>query len=575
MFAFVARLLSNLMRLLTAPLWYLGRAASRPRSRWVHVRLRPRLVEIERPVPFFVDWIPGLAEARPTSLTLLRELADFVVEDDRIEGVVFDVPPLVAGWATCQSLRDILLRLRESGRQVVVYLPQGGGNRELYVASAADRVLASPHAQLSPLGLAASVTYFKGLLDHAGVEVEVHRRAEYKTAAEPAMRDSMSEPQREQTEALLDTIDGALRDALAARPGADRAKVDAFFDKALISAEHAREEGLIDGVCYEDELPLCLTRTGELIPVVRAPRYYAWRKERLLKRLSPDRYIAIIPVHGAITQGAPATRAGIKYASTITTLRAARKNPMIAGVVLHVDSPGGSALASDLIHREVERLREKKPVVACFGDVAASGGYYVAAGADAVVAQPLTITGSIGVVAARLVTEPLMERFGVKVDTIRKAPHADMLRRPGKLGAVEDAILDREVDAFYRAFVGVVARGRGRKTDEIEPLARGRVWSGKDAAARGLVDRLGGLDVALEEVRERLRGKLSDRARKDLSPRLVRARRLELPPAEPRKLEDAAAHLLGAVDPRLGELWGLAQGHERVLCYAADLPSIE
>ena len=140
---------------------------------------------------------------------------------------------------------------------------------------------------------------------------------------------------------------------------------------------------------------------------------------------------------------------------------------------------------------------------------------------------------------------------------------------------VEDAILDREVDAFYRAFVGVVARGRGRKLDEIEPLARGRVWSGKDAADRGLVDRLGGLDVAIDEVRERLRGKLSDRARKDLSPRLVRARRLELPPAEPRKLEDAAAHVLGAIDPHLGEIWRLAQGHERVLCYAVDLPSIE
>src|SRR5690606_28192061 len=155
--------------------------------------------------------------------------------------------------------------------------------------------------------------------------------------------------------------------------------------------------------------------------------------------------------------------------------------------------------------------------------------------------------------------EPLLARFGVKVDTIRKAPHADMLRRPGKLAAVEDAILDREVDAFYRAFVGVVARGRGRKLDEIEPLARGRVWSGKDAAARGLVDRLGGLDAALDEVRERLRGKLSDGARAALGPRLLRVRRLELPPAEPRKLEDAAAHILGAVDPRLAELWALAQ----------------
>ncbi len=188
MISILARIFYNFMRLLTAPLYYLGRAASRPKSRWIHVRLRPRIVEIERPVPFFVEWIPGLSEARPTSLTLLRELVDLLVEDDRIEGVVFDVPPLTAGWATCQSLRDLLGRIKASGRQVVVYLPQGGGNRELYVASVADRILASPHAQLSPLGLAASVTYFKGLLDHAGVEVQVHRRAEYKTAVEPATR---------------------------------------------------------------------------------------------------------------------------------------------------------------------------------------------------------------------------------------------------------------------------------------------------------------------------------------------------------------------------------------------------
>lgn len=574
MISILARVFFNLMRLLTAPLYYLGRAATRPRSRWIHVRLRPRIVEIERPIPFFLEWVPGISEARPTSLTLLRELTDLLVEDERVEGVVFDIPPLVAGWATCQSLRDLLVRIRESGREVVAYLPQGGGNRELYVASAAGRILASPHAQLSPLGLAASVTYFKGLLDTAGVEVEVHRRAEYKTAVEPATRDSMSEPQREQTEALLETVDGALREALASRPSCDRAKVDTFFEAALMSAERAVEQGLIDAVCYEDELPLSLKRERTLTPIVRAPRYYGWRKERLFKKLAPERFIAVVPVHGPISGGGPATRGGIKLATTITTLRAARRNPMVAGVVLHVDSPGGSALASDLIHREVERLKERKPVVACFGDVAASGGYYVAAGADAVVAQPLTITGSIGVVSARLVTEPLLARFGVKVDTVRKAPHADMFRRPGKLAAVEDAIVEREIESFYKAFVGIVARGRGRKVDDIEPLARGRVWSGKDAAERGLVDRLGGLDAALDEVRQRLAGKMSDRARRDLAPRFVRVRRLELPPAEPRAMDEAAARLLGEVDPRLADLWRLARGDERVLCYAADLPRI-
>ncbi|HJL19274.1 MAG TPA: signal peptide peptidase SppA [Sandaracinaceae bacterium LLY-WYZ-13_1] len=575
MFLILARLFSNLMRLLTAPLWYVGRTAMRPRARWVHVRLRPRLVEIEKPVPFFVEWIPGVAEARPTSVSLLRELVDLVAEDDRMEGVVFDVPPLVAGWATCQSLRDLLLRLRANDKRVVVYLSRGGGNRELYVASAADRIVASPRSQLSPLGLSASVTYVKGLLDKAGLEVEVHRRAEYKTAAEPATRDSMSDEQREQTEALLDTIDGALREALAARPNTDREKVDRFFDEALLGAEEAVEDGLIDAVGYEDELPTWLRDGREVTPVVRAPRYYRWRTMRFFHRVAPEPFVAVVPIHGAISSGGPATRGGMKLATTVATLRAARRNPMVKGVVLHVSSPGGSALASDLIHREVERLKELKPVVACFGDVAASGGYYVAACADAVVAQPLTVTGSIGVVSARLVSEGLLSRFGVNVDTIRKAPHADMLSRPGRLAEREEAILEREIDAFYRSFVGIVAAGRNRPVEEIEPLARGRVWSGKDAAERGLVDVLGGLDEAVDQVRERLAGKLSDRARRKLRPKVIRVRRLELPPAEPRKVgEEAAASLLGELDPAAAELWRLTRGGERVLCYATGLPTI-
>lgn len=563
------------MRLLTAPFWYVGKSAMRPRARWVHVRLRPRIVEIEKPLPFFLEWIPGVSEARPTSLWLLRELVDLVLEDDRMQGVVFDVPNLVAGWATCQSLRDLMLRLRAGDKRVVVYLSRGGGNRELYVASAADRIVASPRSQLSPLGLAASFTYLKGLLDRAGLEVEVHRRAEYKTAAEPVTRESMSEAQREQTEALLETVDGALREALAARPGVDRARVDAFFDEALLGAEEAVKDGLIDGVCYEDELPTWLGEGREVTPVVRAPRYYAWRKKRFFRKVAPERFIAVVPIHGTISGGPRATRGGMKLATTVATLRAARRNPFVQGVVLHVSSPGGSALASDLIHREVERLKELKPVVACFGDVAASGGYYVAACADEVVAQPLTVTGSIGVVSARLVSEPLLERFGVKIDTIRKAPHADMLSRPGKLAERERQILDREIESFYRAFVGIVAEGRGKPADEIEPLARGRVWSGRDAKERGLVDGLGGLEAAVERVRERLVGKLSDRARRKLRPKLIRVRRLELPPAEPRKVgQEAVLSLLGDFDPDLVELWRMARGGERVFCYAVDLPTI-
>ncbi len=574
MLLFVPRLFTNLLRLLMAPFYFLGKLAVRPRARWVHVRMRSRVVEIAKPKPFFMKYVSGFAETQPTSLALIRELVDLVVDDGRVQGVVFDVPPLSAGWATCRSFRDLLLRLREADKKVVVYLSRGGGNRELYVASAADRIIASPVSQLSPLGLGASVTYIKGLLDKAGVEVEVHRRAEYKTAAEPATRESMSDEQREQTTALLDTIDGELRSALRSRDGVDEATVEAFFETALVSAAAAVEQGLIDGVGYEDELPTWLADDRSVTPVVRAPRYYRWRTMRLFGRVLPEKFIAVVPIHGTITGGQPGTRGGIKLASTIATLRAARRNPFVAGVVLHVNSPGGSALASDLIHREVERLKELKPVVACFGDVAASGGYYVAACADAVVAQPVTVTGSIGVVSARLVTEPLLERFGVSVDTIRKAPHAVMLQQPGRLDDAEAAILDREIDAFYRAFVGVVARGRGRPADEIEGLARGRVWSGADALDRGLVDELGGLDAAMDQVRVRLEGRVSDRVRRTMRGKVIQVRKLEISPAEPRPVETAVAAVLSEVHPLAADLFTLSRGGDRVLCYAVDLPDV-
>lgn len=575
MFLIVGRLLSNLLRLIFSPFYFLGRISSKPRARWVHVRMRPRIVEIDKPRPFFLEWIPGVAETLPTSLTVIRELVELVAHDERIEGVVFDIPPLAAGWATCQSLRNLLVRLRAADKKVVVYLSRGGGNRELYVASAANRIVASPQGQLSPLGLGASTTYFKGLLDKAGVEVEVHRRAEYKTAAEPATRDSMSDEQREQVHALLSTIDVELRSALASREGVDDAKVASFFEDALMSAESAVEKGLIDAIGYEDELPTWLADDRRVTPVVRAPRYYRWRKMRLLGRVAPERIVAVVPIHGTINGAQPGTRGGMQLATIVATLRAARRNPFVAGVVLHVDSPGGSALSSDLIHREVERLKERKPVVACFGDVAASGGYYVAASADAVVAQPLTVTGSIGVVAARLVTEPLLQKLGVKVDTIRLAPHSDLLQQPGRLDEVQAAILDREIDSFYKSFVGIVAKGRKRPLAEIEPLARGRVWSGADAMERGLIDHFGGLDVAVDQVRERLVGKMSDRARAALRAKVIRVRRLEIPPAEPRTMgEDAVVGMLAQIHPRAADLWRLSRGGERVFAYAVDLPEI-
>lgn len=584
----------NLLRLPFLPLWWLARRITMPRERWVHVKLHSRLVEVDRPLHVLARFVPGLATRRPTSLTGLRELVARIERDRNVEGVVWEIPSLQSGWGSAGAVRELIARLRAGGKKTVAWLPEGAANRELFVASAAERVLTSPNATIAPLGVAASSSYVKGLLDRFGVHVEVHRRAEFKTAAEPAVAETMSDAQREQIGALLDTIDRALVDALAARPAlgatpeAREAKVRALFDDAMISGRAALEAGLVDGLCYEDGLPRALAGEGGEPPkIVRAGRYFTFHRARFFRPIGPRPFVAVIPVHGAITSGGGGPAIGgppAQQDAVIAAIRAVARDPRAVGAVLHIDSPGGSALASDLIHREVELLREKKPVIACFGEVAASGGYYIAAPAHEIVAQPLAITGSIGVVSARLVARDLLEGIGVHTEVVRRAPHADLLRNPRPMDADEHAILEREIDNFYRTFVGVVAKGRQRAEAEVEPLARGRVWSGRDAKDKGLVDRFGGLDVAIDAVRARLTF-LPAPLRSMIEPRVLWPRQGEAPPislalaggAAPATASAATgiAELAGRLDPAIADLAMLLGGPDRVLFYAAGVPRID
>lgn len=578
-----ARLFLNFWRFLLAPLWLLERAYSRPRSPWLRVKVRSHLVELHPERPGLWRFLPWFADRLPTSLHALRRLASLVARDAAVRGVVVQLPPLTAGWAAAAGLRAVLLTLRAAGKQVVVHLPQGGGHKELYVAAAADRIVLPPQATLTLLGLAAQVQYWKPLLDQLGVAVEVHARSEFKTAVEPFTRDEMSEPQREQTTALLAAIDRELRAALAARPRIGEAGVGALFEQAMFTGRHAIDVGLADALAYEDELPDVLREgSGKPPRLGSAAQYVRWKEARLFHRVFSRPYLAVIEVHGAIGLGVDAGPFGARGAALeplIATLRAARGDPRAVGVVLHVDSPGGSALVSDLVYREVVRLAEKKPVVACLSNVAASGGYYVAAAAHAIVAQPVSITGSIGVLSAKLAAAPLLSKLHVRTETIRTAPHGDMFSATRALDASEHAILDREMDHFYQDFVRIVAEGRKRDVADIEPLARGRVWSGQDAKAHGLVDRLGGFDAALDELRSRIPAPLRALA----EPALVRAHGSP-PPPEPPSLARAAigalqrlsplAEVAQLVAPDVLELLALARGGDRVFCYALGLPLV-
>lgn len=594
------RVLANVLK---APLYPIHLAAKlKPHgAQWVHVKLRPRLSQMSGPLPPIARLIPELAMTQPTALESLRELAKLVIEDAALSGVVFEVPPLQAGWSKARGLRRIMQDLRDAGKEVVVYLPRGGGNLELYTAMAADRVYLGPEASFMALGLSSETRYLRPMLDKLGIRVESFARKEFKTAVETVEREEMSDAQREQVGALLHSLNEELLTAISARPGMNRERARAVFEAGFLRGQAAQEAGVADGVCYDDELGLRLAgraETREPAKTIRAPEYMVRRQHGFFRPVRSKPYIGIVRVKGAIRDNDDEPR-GITQ--TIAALRIAREDKHCAGVVLLINSPGGSALASDRIHREVTRVREEKPVVACFQDVAASGGYYIAAAADSIVAEPVTITGSIGVVSARLMARDLLDKVGIKTEVLRSAPHADMFSPARELDDAERAILDRELDAFYESFVKLVAKGRGRTFDEVEPLARGRVWSGADAAEQGLVDRLGGLEVALDEVRTRC--KLPEKKKSALRPATISPRGLHAPPPAPPPTSatpvgfgtvatqlagsagmtqggavltaaGAALGLVGRLAPELTEWAELLGGRDRVLMYAPGLPEI-
>lgn len=550
-----------------SPLRWAARRAARPSGAYLRLKVPPRVTEIAPPHPWLARALPW---AKTTTVALqlhrLRRLAELVAADPGVRGVVFELSPLVAGWATCQGLRDVLEGLVAAGKDVVVHMHLGGTLRDAYVASGASRVLVSPRATLAFHGLAAEVHYLREGLERLGVAVEPFRRAEFKTALETLTETSMSEPQREQLEAVLGAIDREVVEAIAVGRRISPERVRELFEATLFQGDEVVRAGIADGVAYEDQIPERLAAPGEKPPpIVSAPRYL-----RLLDRprlaLGRSPYIAIVRIAGTIGHEASTAQ---ETGGPITNLRKVARDKRALGCVLFVDSPGGSALTSDLIHRELVRLRQKKPVVTCMGDVAASGGYYVAAATEAIVAQPTTLTGSIGVIAARLLARDLLARLGVRTEVIRTSRHADMFSVAREADTEERRILDSQVEAHYRAFVKLVAEGRGRPVDEVEPLARGRVWSGVDARERGLVDRLGGLDDAIEEVRDRIRA--SERVKAQLRPRLVHETRGPIPAIEPRA---AALAVTAGLSPELSDVLRLLETSPSVMFYATGLPRI-
>ncbi len=441
-----------------------------------------------------------------TYLHLLARLDD-AAKDTNLAGVVVEIDWAPFSFAQIEEIRGRIAQMRSSGKKVVVYLDRYPDNRTYYLAAAADEIFLHPSADLELIGLSAEMQYFRGALDILGIEPQVAKRAEYKSAPEGLMRTEGSGPAREQMNALLDDLSGNMQAAIAADRGWETEHVQRLIDEGPFTAEDALEKRLVDALVYPDQVSKELDR----LFTDRHNLEDDYGNDRDTRGWLPRRELAVVTIDGGIVSGessGPGFFGGGYTAGADTIVRqleAAASEDTIKAVVLRVDSPGGSSFASDEIWRAVERVKDAgKPVVVSMGSVAASGGYYVAAGADAIVANPSTITGSIGVYAGpKLSLEGLYDKVGIGTELYVRGRNAAMWSMSKPMDETEFAALDRMVAHTYTTFKKRVGDGRGLDDDQVEQVARGRVWSGSDAQDGGLVDEMGSFHDAVRIAREK------------------------------------------------------------------------
>lgn len=432
-----------------------------------------------------------------------------------LAGLFVRIAPLEIGWGKAKEVRAGLAKVRDRGLRVDCQLG-GTSDLELYVASVCTRIVLPPPLIVSMDGVASSALFFGEALDRLGVRVEVERVGRYKGAPETFTRSSLSPEQRETVTALVDGFYGALRAGVAEGRKLSPAVVEALIDRGTLTATEAVSAGLVDAALYPDEVEswlfsqyggfVRLSEPADVLPETR-PRW------DLLPR------IAVIPIDAAMTGGDSEDQPfgfmrTIGARSIVGALETAANDPRVVAIVLAIDSPGGDALAADLMARAVEKANERKPVIASFGDVAASGGYYVAAPARAIYAHPTSITGSIGVYGLGLSPEAFLGKLGVSVDVLERGEGAARDNAWVDKSESERAMMRREVAHMYAQFLRVVAKGRKLDVEAVHERAEGRVFTGEVAQRLGLVDELGGFTDAL--ARAKLEAGLAEEAEVEL-----------------------------------------------------------
>ncbi len=420
--------------------------------------------------------------------------------DNNIKAVFLKLEGGANAWATLQQLRGALVDFKTSGKKIFAY-GEGLSQKDYYLASTADLLYLNPSGMMELKGLSSNITFFKGTLDKFGVQPEIFYAGKFKSATEPFRAEQISEPNRIQISAMQQDIWSEFLQAAAEKTKRDTASISQIAaTRGLFFASDALAEKLIDGAKYWDEMEdqmrkVVDKKADEKLPYISINKY----ADQLDEKDRGDR-IALLFAEGEIVDGLGGDYQ-IGSESMVDALRQIRRNDKIKAVVLRVNSPGGSALASEVILRELRLLKAKKKLIVSMGDLAASGGYYISCDADSIFAMPNTITGSIGVFGMLFnVSNGLKEKLGVTFDGVKNAPLADFPTATRPLNALESARMQATIDTIYAQFKGRVVAGRKLDATLVDSVAQGRIWTGSDALGIGLVDGLGGLDRALQSA---------------------------------------------------------------------------
>jgi protease IV len=495
-----------------------------PLARLRRQRTAPLILEL--------DLTEGVSETRPAdplsavmarNRAVLPDLLDALrraAADRRVTALVARVGGRGIGLAAVQELRRAIREFAGAGKRTVAWADTFGefsaGNVQYYLATAFDEIWLQPSGDLGLTGIAVERVYLRGALDKLGADFQVAKRHEFKSAAEQLTERGFSEPAREATRQLTASITGQLVAAVAERRDIPAEKVRELIDAGPFLATQALASRLVDHLGYRDEVYAAVRKQAGPDAVLQFVGRYQRGKalaERARKAVrNPagarhDPVVALIFATGPIRRGRSARSplGGSMGSDTIAqAIRIAARDENVRAILLRVNSPGGSYVASDTIWREVVRARAGgTPVVVSMGDVAASGGYYISMAADVIVAQPGTVTGSIGVITGKPVLGAALSRAGVTSDQVSQGAHAGMFSAQHPFSPDEWTLVNDWLDHIYADFTGKVAEGRGMTQPQVHELARGRVWTGADAAERGLVDELGGIDRAAAIARRR------------------------------------------------------------------------